>query len=117
MDRARRWQHRVLRARRKQVERNPDRVTNHRLEGQALHDLVQLDREGQSLLERSLDRFGFSARTHTRILRMARTLADMQDRDQVLTEDIAGAIALRRAGSMVSSPAEDGTSDIALFGG
>lgn len=117
MDRAKQWQHRVLRARRKQVERNPDGVTNHRLDGQALHELVPLDREGQSLLERSLDRFGFSARTHTRILRMARTLADMEDRDQVLTEDIAGAIALRRAGSMVSSPAEDGTSDIALFGG
>jgi magnesium chelatase family protein len=97
-ERAFRWREKVHAARRVQALRNPNGMTNHRLDGQALHDLVLLDGPGRRLLERSMEHFGFSARTHTRLLRMARTLADLEERSSVQTEDIAEAIALRRAG-------------------
>jgi magnesium chelatase family protein len=97
-DRSAAWRDRVQAARTVQFNRNPNGVTNHKLEGQALHDLVQLSGKGNALLTRCMDQFGFSARTHTRILRMARTLADLDGQGAVRTEDLAAAIALRRAG-------------------
>jgi len=97
-ERALDWQKRVHAARQIQAHRNPEGVTNHRLDGQALHDLVRLEKPTRQLLERSMEHFGFSARTHTRLLRLARTLADLDNRLHVRTEDLAEAIALRRAG-------------------
>jgi len=95
---AKTWRERVHAARNTQASRNPEGMTNHRLDGQQLHDFVALDAHSQRLLKRSMDHFGFSARTHTRILRMSRTLADLDNRASVRSEDIAEAIALRRAG-------------------
>lgn len=96
LERARFWRRRVATARLMQSTRNPDGVTNHRLEGAILHDLVVLDNEGDHLLRRAMEQFEFSARTHTRILRMSRTLADLDGRDDVGPTDIAEAIAFRR---------------------
>ena len=74
-------------------------MTNHRLDGQLLQELVALDPEGTRLIKRCMDHFGFSARTYTRLLRMGRTLADLDGREAVSAEDIAQAISFRRAGS------------------
>lgn len=91
------WRQRVRNARRIQLDRNPDGVTNHRLDGSALHDIVALDTAAAALLQRCMEHFGFSARTHTRILRMARTSADLEERPFVRAADIAQAIAYRRS--------------------
>ena len=100
---AKKWCEKVRAARNAQASRNPEGMTNHRLDGQQLHDLVTLDAKSQRLLKRSMDHFGFSARTHTRILRMSRTLADLENRPSVRAEDIAEAIALRRGGRTTES--------------
>ena len=92
------WGKKVQAARKTQTLRNPGGATNHQLDGQDLHEIVALDRHGKTLLQRSMEHFGFSARTHTRILRMARTHADLEERKGVEARDIAAAIALRRAG-------------------
>lgn len=104
--RAEAWRERVLAARNVQLTRNPEGVMNHRLDGQALHDLVSLNGAADALLRKSMVHFGFSARTHTRILRMARTHADLNGRAATVTEDIAQAIAYRRAGGAMVSGLE-----------
>jgi len=49
----------------------------------------------RKLLEDSVRRFGLSARAHDRILKLARTRADLEGRDQVLEADVGFAIACR----------------------
>ena len=99
MERATDMRNRVLLARDLQRKRNPGAVTNHRLDGNALQELVDLDAEGTRLIKRCMEHFGFSARTYTRLLRMGRTLADLDGREAVSAEDIAQAISFRRAGN------------------
>ena len=112
------WRRRVHLARSIQSGRNPRGLTNHRLDGRALRDLVVLDAQGDRLLRRAMEHFGFSARTHVRILRMARTLADLEARREVEASDIAEAIAFRRGGSeAISTRTESGRDDVPLFEG
>lgn len=117
MARAHLWQQRVQQARLIQSERNPDGVTNHRLDGEALHEAAALDKEGERLLSRCMNQFGFSARTHTRILRLGRTLADLQGRPSVAASDIAQAVAFRRSGQETADwLAGEGLTSPTLFG-
>ena len=99
LKRASDWQQRVGAAHDIQRNRNPGGKTNHALDGEVLHGIAALDRDGSKLLRRCMDHFGFSARAYTRLLRMARTIADLDRREQVSPLDVAQAIALRRAGS------------------
>ena len=119
LDSMRQWRHRVHLARSIQSRRNPGGLTNHRLDGRVLHDLVVLDSQGDRLLRRAMEHFGFSARTHVRILRMARTLADLEERQEVEASDIAEAIAFRRGGREAISQgvASAGMDDMTLFEG
>ena len=48
------------------------------------------------LLRRAAAQQGYSARSQHRVLRVARSIADLADRDHVLAEDIGEALALRR---------------------
>jgi magnesium chelatase family protein len=56
--------------------------------------LAPRDRE---LLERSLDRLGLSARAYHRILRVARTIADLAGAERIGTPQLTEAIQYRRA--------------------
>lgn len=66
---------RVRRARDMQIERNGK--LNALLDGDALDAAVGLDDAGRSLLATAAERLGLSARAYHRILRVARTIADL----------------------------------------
>jgi magnesium chelatase family protein len=54
-----------------------------------------LDRESGNLLEQAMDRFGFSARAHSRILKIARTVADLEGVGNIQSNHVAEAVQYR----------------------
>jgi magnesium chelatase family protein len=54
-----------------------------------------LDRAGRQLIGRAMDRLGLSARGTHRVLKVARTLADLAGMAQITTQHLAEAIAFR----------------------
>jgi len=85
---------RVITARERQQQRagKPNAALNSR-EMQRDCALAANDR---TLLERSLDRLGLSARAYHRILRVARTIADLGDAERIATPHLTEAIQYRR---------------------
>lgn len=55
----------------------------------------ELDAAGNRMLELVTDRLGFSARTYNRILKVARTIADLEGADSIREQHIAEAIQYR----------------------
>ena len=54
-----------------------------------------IDRHAAALLESAIDKLGLSARAYTRILKIARTIADIEDAPDILVSHIAEAIQYR----------------------
>ncbi|MWC26583.1 YifB family Mg chelatase-like AAA ATPase [Paenibacillus sp. MMS18-CY102] len=71
---------------------------NAELTGAALHRTVQLSAPSAKLLRHSFDKLGISFRAHDRILRLARTIADVSDSEAVHEEHMSEAIQYRRSG-------------------
>jgi magnesium chelatase family protein len=72
--------------------------TNSDAEGDLLTEIAAPDPEAEALLAQISKRFGFSARSYHRVLRVARTIADLAGRDGPVTRpDIAEAAGYRLA--------------------
>ena len=54
-----------------------------------------LDATGRSLMERAVSKLGLSARAHDRVLKVARTIADLAGADQITTNHLGEAIQYR----------------------
>jgi magnesium chelatase family protein len=55
----------------------------------------RLDAEGERLLEQAMTRQGLSARAYDRILKVSRTIADLEASDDVLPRHVAEAVGYR----------------------
>ncbi len=71
-------------------------MANGRMNGKRLRACCQLDDAGESVLQQAMTELGLSARAHDKILRIARTIADLADREPVTAEDVLEAIHYRR---------------------
>ena len=60
-----------------------------------LEQMASPDAEGRTLLVRAAERFGLSARGYHRVLRVARTIADLDGSTDVRKPHIAEAVSFR----------------------
>ena len=89
---------RVRTARRRQEARfqgHPGVRVNADVEGALLEEIATPDAEGRELLSKVAERFGLTARGYHRVLRVARTIADLDGSDSVRKPHLAEAVAYR----------------------
>jgi magnesium chelatase family protein len=92
---------RVMEARARQSARNPKERgsdtprVNARLEGRGMRACCRPDAAGARLLEEAADRLALTARAHDRVLRVARTIADLAGAEHIAREHIAEALQFR----------------------
>jgi len=89
---------RVVRARsvqNRRFSRHRKVFTNAQMGSRDIKNFCPLDREGESLLERAIAQLGFSARAYHRILKVARTIADLDASEKIRPRHVAEAIQYR----------------------
>jgi magnesium chelatase family protein len=87
----------VLAARERQKARfgGDGRMLNGRMTGRMIRRHCILDAKGEGLLKSAIEDLGLSARAHDRILRVARTIADLAGSDRIEDGHMAEAIGYR----------------------
>jgi magnesium chelatase family protein len=89
---------RVEKARLLQAERMKEQTglyCNAQLEGMLLEKSCSLDRAGRQLLRQAMERLKLSARAHEKIIKIARTIADLETEEQISPIHLAEAIQYR----------------------
>lgn len=89
---------RVIRARQIQTERfaNYPRIhCNAQMTSKLLHQYAQPDFQGLQLLKNAMTRLNLSARAYDRILKVARTIADLEGSESIRSQHLAEAIGYR----------------------
>jgi magnesium chelatase family protein len=88
---------RVIAARLIQIDRYSVSPTtsNATMSSKELKSYCRLDDGGKELLKTAMDRLGLSARAYDRILKVARTIADLDDQPYILAKHLAEAIQYR----------------------
>jgi len=89
---------RVVRAREIQHERykeNDYMHSNAMMGSKQLREICRIDEAGQQLLKNAMEKLGLSARAYDRILKVSRTIADLEQSEHIETNHLAEAIQYR----------------------
>jgi magnesium chelatase family protein len=89
---------RVIRAREKQYRRFSDLTgvyANAQMDSSLLKKICRIERAGSSILKIAMEKLNLSARAYDRILKVSRTIADLDDQEDIKTEHLAEAIQYR----------------------
>jgi len=88
---------RVKAARRRQTARlaSAGLFTNAQMQNKHIRQFCRLDEAGRKLLETAMQRLGLSARAYTRIIKLARTIADLEGADDIAVHHLSEAIGYR----------------------
>lgn len=69
--------------------------TNAMMNSAMIAEFCPLDQQSQTMLSRAMERLSLSARAHNRIIKVARTIADLEGSDHITSAHIAEAIGYR----------------------
>jgi len=89
---------RVMKARKIQEQRfseNQDVHSNAQMSSKMLQKYCDISDAGRSLLKNAMERLSLSARAYDRILKVSRTIADLEESADIKTEHLAEAINYR----------------------
>jgi magnesium chelatase family protein len=89
---------RVMMAREIQMKRFGDRqglFSNADMESKEIKEFCEIDASGADLLKTAMNRLGLSARAYDRILKVARTIADLAQSEAIRPEHLGEAIQYR----------------------
>lgn len=88
---------RIVEARKIQQERYRSLgiITNSELSNRHITKFCKINKESQTLLKDAFERLGLSARAYNKILKVSRTIADLEKADNIETKHIAEAIQYR----------------------
>jgi magnesium chelatase family protein len=84
---------RITAARKRQIKRQGK--INNQLSSLELKNICPLNSEQQNLMDSAINRFALSTRGFYRVLRVARSIADLESRETVATEDYQEALSYR----------------------
>jgi magnesium chelatase family protein len=108
---------RVAAARARQAQRyralpvGVDIRTNAEADGALLDEVATPEPSGRALLARAADRLNLSARGYHRVLRVARTLADLDGAATVARRHVAEALSYRRMPTATEAARRSGVAD------
>ena len=88
---------RVIAARDKQLQRLADEkiFSNAAMTPRMIRRYCRIDTDSEQMLERAMTRLGLSARAYDRILKVSRTIADLERSDDILSAHVAEAVGYR----------------------
>lgn len=89
---------RVIKAREiqsKRFEQEESIHCNAQMTSRLMHRYVEIDAEGEQMLKNAMERMDLSARAYDRIMKVARTVADLEGCENVLASHLAEAIQYR----------------------
>ncbi len=89
---------RINNARKLQLERFKSKrkiYCNAHLGSKHIRKYCSIDDQSQSLLKTAIERFGLSARAYDKVLKVARTIADLENSENIKVQHIAEAIQYR----------------------
>ena len=79
----------------KRYENSKDIHCNAQMSNRQLKEFCMLDQSGKEILKMAMNKLGLSARAYDRILKVARTIADLDSADSISSDHVAEAVQFR----------------------